>query len=161
MTAVALDLRPMTPAELAAYLPQLTQAYVRQRVDYGGEPEVEAREVAARQMAEFFPEGRPAPDHHLFTAREGSTGEVVGRLWVFLCRGTGGTCALVYDVEVPQERRGRGYGRALMEQAERWAAEQGADRMALNVFGGNAVARGLYASLGYREQAVNMGKELR
>ena len=36
----------------------------------------------------------------------------------------------------------------------------GLDRIELNVFGGNAVARGLYRSLGYAESAVYMVKDL-
>jgi ribosomal protein S18 acetylase RimI-like enzyme len=34
----------------------------------------------------------------------------------------------------------------------------GFDRVALNVWGGNAVARGLYRSLGYAEDSVHMSK---
>ena len=36
----------------------------------------------------------------------------------------------------------------------------GLDRIELNVFGGNEVARGLYRSLGYAESAVYMVKRL-
>jgi RimJ/RimL family protein N-acetyltransferase len=43
---------------------------------------------------------------------------------------------------------------------EACARQLGAKRVALNVFGGNAVARSLYASLGYAEEAVRMGKLL-
>ncbi len=47
-----------------------------------------------------------------------------------------------------------------MTLAEAEARDRGIDRIALNVFGGNAVARGLYRSLGYEEQAVAMSKHL-
>ena len=36
----------------------------------------------------------------------------------------------------------------------------GLDRIELNVFGGNEVARGLYRSLGFAESAVYMGKDV-
>ena len=36
----------------------------------------------------------------------------------------------------------------------------GHDSIGLNVWGGNAVARGLYRSLGYAERAVHMRKSL-
>ena len=42
---------------------------------------------------------------------------------------------------------------------ERHIAEQGFKTAALNVFGGNDVARALYRSLGYREVAVEMIKD--
>ena len=37
---------------------------------------------------------------------------------------------------------------------------RGLDRIELNVFGGNTVARGLYGSLGYTDTFVSMGKDL-
>jgi ribosomal protein S18 acetylase RimI-like enzyme len=44
--------------------------------------------------------------------------------------------------------------------AEEEARRRGFAKIALNVFGGNDVARGLYTSLGYRETAVYMEKTL-
>jgi len=47
-----------------------------------------------------------------------------------------------------------------MQFAEADARRRGMAAIALNVFGGNDVARGLYRSLGYRELAVAMRKDL-
>jgi ribosomal protein S18 acetylase RimI-like enzyme len=44
--------------------------------------------------------------------------------------------------------------------AEELARSHGATTIGLNVFGQNHIARGLYTSLGYREQAVQMRKPL-
>jgi hypothetical protein len=44
--------------------------------------------------------------------------------------------------------------------AEEEARRRGHDRVALNVFGGNVVARNLYRSLRYDENAVAMSKKL-
>jgi ribosomal protein S18 acetylase RimI-like enzyme len=44
--------------------------------------------------------------------------------------------------------------------AEGEARRRGLSRVALNVFGGNEVARNLYRSLGYEETAVTMRKTL-
>ena len=54
----------------------------------------------------------------------------------------------------------RRYGKAAMVFAEEEALRRGHDRVALNVFGGNEVARSLYRSLGYDENAVSMSKKL-
>jgi ribosomal protein S18 acetylase RimI-like enzyme len=48
-----------------------------------------------------------------------------------------------------------------MRLAEDEARGRGIDRIELNVFGGNDVARGLYRSLGYVETAAQMRKDLR
>ena len=51
-------------------------------------------------------------------------------------------------------------GRKAMEAAEQWAREQGATRMALNVFGDNVVAQSLYRRFGFEVTSVNMAKNL-
>ena len=66
----------------------------------------------------------------------------------------------IYEVRVDPAQRGKGLGRALMQFAAEEARRRSLPRVALNVFGGNDAARGLYRSLGYREAAVTMIKEL-
>jgi ribosomal protein S18 acetylase RimI-like enzyme len=58
-------------------------------------------------------------------------------------------------------RGGEACGRALMERAERIAREDGHTELGLNVLGRNAVARGLWASLGYETTRIRMRKPLR
>ena len=52
-------------------------------------------------------------------------------------------------------QRGRGYGRALMEAADREAQRRGAQSIGLNVFGRNDVARRMYESSGYQVALYN------
>lgn len=59
-----------------------------------------------------------------------------------------GTTAMVHAVEVRESQRRKGAGRQLLAAAALWAAEQGADRLALAVTKANTAARALYASLG-------------
>lgn len=66
----------------------------------------------------------------------------------------------MYDIEVAEEQRGRGYGRALMLLAERVARETGEELLGLHVFAGNTPAIRLYESLGYRTTYVNSAKAL-
>lgn len=54
-----------------------------------------------------------------------------------------------YDVVVDACQRGKGLGRALMLGLLRWAAEQGASSVDLQVAGNNTIAQALYASLGF------------
>lgn len=150
-------LRPMTSAELAAYRSNQVADYITQRVEFGGEDRAEAARVATEQHAEFFPDGVPADRHHLFTCRDENDARV-GVLWLFQ---RSDTTVWIYDIEVDAAVRGRGFGRALMIAAERWAESQGATVVELNVFGGNTVARHLYTSLGYAESSVHMTRHLR
>ena len=84
-------------------------------------------------------------------------GEVVGLVWVGPAP-AGRAGWWIYDIEVVPDRRGQGYGRALLEAAERHAQHRGAESIGLDVFGGNDVALGLYESSGYEVAATRMLK---
>jgi hypothetical protein len=47
-----------------------------------------------------------------------------------------------------------------MQAAEGYVKSQGGTRLALNVFGLNAVARGLYESLDYKAMTIGMRKDI-
>ena len=66
----------------------------------------------------------------------------------------------MYDITIDEAERGRGFGRAAMLALEEELRDLGHESVALNVWGGNAVARGLYRSLGYVEESVHMRKQL-
>jgi GNAT superfamily N-acetyltransferase len=72
--------------------------------------------------------------------------DAVGRLWLNVDQ----PMAFVYDVEVREEQRRRGYGAGLMNAAAIWSREHGHPVLGLNVFAHNPGARALYDKLGYR-----------
>jgi ribosomal protein S18 acetylase RimI-like enzyme len=86
--------------------------------------------------------------------------EAVGRLWLAEREIDGRRAMFIFDIHVDAGFRGRGFGRAAMQFVEREALARDIHRVELNVFGGNAVARGLYRSLGYVERSVRMAKDL-
>jgi ribosomal protein S18 acetylase RimI-like enzyme len=87
-------------------------------------------------------------------------GEAVGHAWVELRRPSVGGDAWIFDIEVLENQRGKGFGRALLRATEREAAAHGVTTMGLNVFGANTVARGLYESSGYETVTLQMRKRL-
>jgi GNAT superfamily N-acetyltransferase len=149
----------MTNDEADRFLATAQAGYEAQLTEFGGLGPDEARRKAATDHARLVPDGRLAPGLHLFVAE--ASGVAVGHLWLAE-PAVGGPpdTAYVYDVEVREEQRGRGYGGVLMEAAEQWATSLGASYLALNVFGGNRVARRLYESLGYETTSVDMRKSL-
>jgi GNAT superfamily N-acetyltransferase len=56
--------------------------------------------------------------------------------------------------------RGQGIGRLLIAHLERWAADQGVERVILNVSTANDGAIRLYHGLGYEDAGIEMRKEL-
>jgi ribosomal protein S18 acetylase RimI-like enzyme len=147
----------MRDEEYAAWLPEMRDGYARSMIDHGGFAPESAHAKAAADMGQLFPGDRPSPEQLVFVVE--ADGEPVGELW--LCERNDATeqpCLFVYDVHVRDSARGRGHGRAAMLLAEDEARRRGCPRVALNVFGRNEVARGLYRSLGYEENAVAMSK---
>lgn len=137
------ELRPMSEPAYLAYAERAEREYAAER-HASGEPLDEAERIAAEQMAELLPDGLKTRDAHLFTPT--LDGEELGLLWL----GTDLPVVYVYDIELREELRGRGLGRAVMEAAVAWAAAHGAPAVGLNVFGHNDRARALYDRLGFR-----------
>jgi GNAT superfamily N-acetyltransferase len=159
MTPAGVQLTPMTPDELDAYLLHAVDGYRRQRVEFGGETDAQARAAAERDFAELFPAGQPGPNQFLFVARDPND-QRVGVLWVAQRARADQMMTFIYDIQVDLYHRRQGWGQAIMAAAEDWARENGSAQVALNVFGGNVAARSLYSKIGYTERAVIMAKEV-
>jgi ribosomal protein S18 acetylase RimI-like enzyme len=156
---MSVELRPMRDDEFAAWLPQMGDSYARAMIDDGGMTPEAAYEKSAADIEQLFPGGQPSAAQLVFVLE--ADGERVGELW--LCERDDMSrrpCLFVYDVHVDEAHQGRGYGKAAMLLAEEEARQRGLDRIALNVFGRNEVARRLYRSLGYEENAVAMSKTI-
>ncbi len=158
---MAIRLRPLRDDELPDFIEAGSASYARDMVAQAGLAEEQAAQKAANDWARLLPNGTIGPGHHLFAVEEDETGERVGTLWLAE-RSTDfeGNAAFVYSIEISEQFRGRGYGRQAMLLAEDEVRSWGLSHIALNVFGGNEVARSLYRSLGYTETAVFMRKSL-
>lgn len=152
------QLRPMRDEEFADWLPRMRDDYARSMIEEGGVSPESGTEMAAAQTEQLFPGKRPSPEQLVFVVE--AEGEAVGELWLADRDDVLQRCLFVYQVHIAEEHRGRGYGKAAMLLAEEEARRRGIPRLALNVFGGNTVARRLYTSLGYVENAVAMSKAL-
>jgi ribosomal protein S18 acetylase RimI-like enzyme len=148
------SLRPMTKEEVAALAPEIERGYAEDIERNGGL----SSEAARRKAAEDVPKVLSDPANSMYAVEE--DGEPVGHLWIGERRLQQRRVLWIWDVYVDEAHRGRGLGRAAMQLVEEEARRRGLQKIELNVFGGNTVARSLYRTLGYEEIAVQMGKEL-
>ena len=155
---MTVQLEPMTPEQYESWLPAAVEGYAQQRSESGLGALDSTRERAVKEFDTLLPDGVATPDHHLLVAYD--DGRTVGTLWLHIHDEWGVRRAFVYDVEVDESQRGRGYGRAIMTAGEEYARGQGASTMALNDVAQNDVARSLYDKLGYLVTNVNMQKGL-
>lgn len=153
-------LEPMTDAQYLDYRERAEDDYAHSIAASGALPAPEARRKAREDYARLLPDGPATPGHHLWRVLDGDDGGDVGLLWLHVTQRSDGPHAFVYDVEVREQARRRGYGRAVMRAAERVCREQGVVSIALNVFGHNTGARALYEQEGYEVTSVQMRKRL-
>jgi ribosomal protein S18 acetylase RimI-like enzyme len=113
---------------------------------------------ATTMLPALLPRGLETEGTWLLTVID-SAGSEVGTLWIGRQPGRPDV-AYIFDILIDESCRGRGLGRATMLAAERIAADSGMTEIGLNVFGYNETARRLYASLGYRDVAIQMTKTL-
>jgi ribosomal protein S18 acetylase RimI-like enzyme len=146
-------LRALREDELPAVLERQRADYRTQLVEWAGLSE----ELAARKTAE---DTASLPEHVELWALEADDGRRVGTMFFAARRYHGEPRLFLYDLWVDPPARGRGYGRAAMEALEAEARSRGLSVVEFNVWGGNAVARSLYRTLGYEERSVFMGKNL-
>ena len=97
----------------------------------------------------------PAADIAL--ARNGSNATVLigrdnGAIAATVLVGHDGHRGWVYYLAVDPDRRGKGYGRAMMDAAEDWLRQRGIEKLQLLVRADNSVVKDFYQSLGYFEQ---------
>ena len=141
----------MQDEEFLAWLPTLRDDYADDLVrDYG----MSADRARAQAIAEI--DGLRSAGHSVYVIEV--EGEPAGHLWLVERRDAFEPTLVVYDIDIDESYRGRGYGKAAMAFAEEDARRRGLARMALHVGARNDVARNLYRSLGFEENEVAMSK---
>ncbi|HWU09962.1 MAG TPA: GNAT family N-acetyltransferase [Streptomyces sp.] len=150
--------RPMTEQEYAAWAATSVGTYVQEWVERGV-PEEQARRKAEGDHSMYLPDGLATPGMYFHVlVRDGA---VLGYVWVAR-RETpdGDDLGYVFDIEVREEHRGHGHGRALMHLAEDITRDAGLGLLGLHVFASNTPALRLYESLGYEVTQYNLAKAL-
>ena len=142
--------RPMTLDELGPWQQLQVQAYAQDNLARSGGDLDRALERSRADFARLLPDGLGTANTSLVVLTSGE--ERIGHLW--LAHHVEPGLSFVFDVEVGEQHRGRGFGRAAMVVADSLAREAGDDRIGLHVFGANTTARNLYRTHGYAVQST-------
>ena len=151
------EFKPMTKDEFPAYWKYSVDSWKRDMERAGLIEKDISYEKAEEQVKKFLPNGIDTPGHHLMHLVE--RGETIGSIW-FEIRQRGAKEAYLWDIVIDENYRGKGYGRDTMARLEEFVKKEGAERISLNVFGSNAIARNLYVKMGYQDAAITMMKYL-
>lgn len=153
----SITIRPATPED-TGFILSLAPRFVGFALPKGRRK----RETLAGIRADIERALRDAPpSDHFFVAEDG--GKRVGFLHLQVQRDffSGMRACHVSDLAVAPGHDGHGIGRALLAQAEKWAAANRCKRLTLSVFPGNARARALYERNGFTADLLRMAKPVR
>lgn len=148
--------------EIPSLIERVRRGYIGQKVAQGSWDAADAEAATEEELAALFPGGALLDGHEVYLLRDDAdpaSAEPLGHLWIGVLRQMSGTL-YVFDLEIREDARGRGIGRAAMVFAEHRARALGCRNVALHVFGGNTGAIDLYRSLGYQVIDLTMKKEL-
>jgi ribosomal protein S18 acetylase RimI-like enzyme len=151
----------MPAAAFARFVHEATSSYANDNVIAGRWSPEDALARARAQLEGLLPLGLATPGHFIYEIQDETTDRTVGSLWFAIVEADDVRSGYVYTVRVQPEFRGRGHAKAALELVERVAVAEGAQSIALHVFGFNTGAQALYRSTGYGVTGLNMRKPLR
>ena len=153
-------LSPMRPEAYGPYMEAAILDYAGDNVASGRWPREGAVERSRADFESSLPQGLATPDHYLFEIKASEDGPTVGVIWFAVQERNGIRSAFVYDLGVKAGWRRQGHATRAIQALEPLVRALGLDSIGLHVFGQNAGAQALYASLGYRVTGFNMTKRL-
>ena len=151
---------PFTELDFHAWLVQAIPAFALSNVDDGRWSLAESIEKSKEAHAALLPQGLATPGQFFVHLHDAASGERVGTLWWAEAPKGGALEAYVYNIEIEEAARRRGFARAALLELERVARERGLPQVGLHVFGHNHGARRLYAGLGFEPTSITMRKIL-
>ena len=148
----------MTEPDFQGYLDKAIQGYAQDNIQAGNWRQDEALERSRDAFEGYLPQGIQTPNNYLFCLIN-ENGEQVGILWYATLPKQPGL-AFIYDFEIYEPFRRRGYASQALAVMEQDAKARGSSHIELHVFGFNTAARALYKKAGYVETNVMMAKNI-
>ncbi len=151
---------PMTETDFQAYLEEDIERYAQVRVGAGDWHPSEALQKSREEHQQLLPDGLATKNHYLFSINDEVLGSKVGAIWFALYDKQLQPLAFVYDFLIYEEFQRRGYGKQALLALEAEVKDLGIDKIALQVFAHNHIARALYEKTGYETSSIYMTKKL-
>jgi ribosomal protein S18 acetylase RimI-like enzyme len=150
----------MSPQIYDKYLETSVTQYAEELVKAGNVSTENAQAASEKTFSKLLTDGLDTTGQHLMTIWDLESDCDVGMVWVGERELDGGRQAVIYDIRVKEELRGRGYGTQTLRAVEAMAEDLGLFEIWLHVYGHNTSARRLYDRLGYEVTNVTMRKKL-
>ena len=149
---------PISAAFFTRFRPAAVASYARQNVAARRWPADAALALSEAEHERLLPGGPATPGSHQFEIRDPESGAIVGSLWLAVQTFAAASAGYVFNVEVDDAHRRKGFARRALLELEARARALGLASIGLSVFAFNHGARSLYDSLGYAVTGVAMKK---
>lgn len=150
----------MTPEEFTAFSKRSALSYANDLAKSQGITVEEARSYASKQLEGFLPDGIKTSGHEFYFIQD-ADGEKVGHLWFGIREQFGKNSVYIFDLEVYEAHRGKGYAQEALNWLDRWSLNAGFDQIRLNVFGFNVGVQKLYKKMNFEVASQQMVKRLK
>jgi len=151
---------PFSEADYRAWLLQAIPAFALVNVEDGRWTAAESIEKSQQAHAQLLPHGLQTLGQFFVRLQDADSGVDVGTLWWAESGKADRREAYVYDIQIEEHARRRGYARAAFHELERVGRDHGVRHLALHVFGHNTGARRLYEELGFEPTSLTLRKNL-
>ena len=151
---------PFTDVDFHAWLLQAIPAFALSNVEDGRWTLAESIGKSREAHVLLLPQGLQTPGQFFMHLHDADGDDRIGTLWWSEAEKGGALEAYVYNIEIEESARRRGYARAALLELERVAREHGLQRVGLHVFGHNRGARRLYEALGFEPTSITLRKVL-
>jgi ribosomal protein S18 acetylase RimI-like enzyme len=150
-----MEVKPMTSEEFSIFVEKSIISYANEKTRSGNWNEEEALDRAKEDYERLLPQGEKTENNYLYSLYHGNAR--VGSFWVAVKPNQTG---YIYNIEIEEEFRGKGFGKSAMKEIEIMAKELGLHKIELHVFAHNTPARKLYETIGYEVTNVIMAKSI-
>jgi len=151
----------MSEEAFRRFAAEVIEEYAQSNVKAGlWEPDV-ALATAKKEFNRVLPQGRSSPDHYILQIVAPNSAEVVGWLWWAVIERSGIREAFIFDIQIFEQCRRRGYARLALQEMERLVRKAGLSRIGLHVFAYNQPGQALFAALDFAVTGLNMQKVLK
>jgi len=145
----------MNHEEFRQYISYAIEDYAKDKIASGNWSEDEAIDLSRESFERLLPNGEKTENNHLSSIFHDDI--LVGMIWISQ---KAPNEVFIYDFVIFEQYQGQGYGKKAMKEAEIIAKQLGMNKIGLNVFGHNKIARGLYEKMGYEITNITMAKTI-
>ncbi|MEY9980239.1 GNAT family N-acetyltransferase [Lysinibacillus sp. RC79] len=153
-----ITLKPMNQEEFKQYISYAIEDYAKDKIASGNWSEDKAIDLSRESFERLLPQNEKTENNHLFSIFHNDI--LVGMIWISQKAPTNPNEGFIYDFVIFEQYQGQGYGKKAMKEAEIIAKELGMNKIGLNVFGHNKIARSLYEKMGYEITNITMAKTI-